>query len=68
MAFHALHDGQEGKLDSADIERQMAKLNEVFPPVAFRFSLADTTYTDNATWFRMVQGSNKEIEAKQRLG
>jgi hypothetical protein len=54
--FHVIHRGPVGQLTAAEVAGSIAVLNSGYsgPPGAatrFQFSLADTTYTDDASWY-----------------
>ena len=65
--FHVIHDGATGRLTSGDVTGQMNVLNAAFAGTNWSFTLAETTYSDNATWFAMGHGSQAERDAKTTL-
>jgi Pregnancy-associated plasma protein-A len=60
-------DGQAGRLQTADIDGQMAALNYQFSSTDFQFKLVGTDYTANDSWFAMAPGSIEEGDAKTAL-
>ena len=67
VAFHVLHDGNQGYLSSGDINGQMNVLNQAFSGTGFSFTLASVDYTDNATWYNMGYNTAAERDAKAAL-
>jgi len=74
VRFHVIHDGNNGKLTVAQVQAQIAKLNEAYFSFHIQFELqGDPDYADNDTWFRMrVSDSDQppfpeEREAKEHF-
>ena len=67
VAFHVIHDGNQGMLSSAAIDDQIAVMNSAFATTPFQFALSVVDYTDNAAWYTMGYGSTEERDAKSAL-
>ncbi|MCA9687057.1 MAG: hypothetical protein KC457_33125, partial [Myxococcales bacterium] len=65
--FHVIHSGSTGKLTSTDISNQMKVLNDAYSGTGWSFTLADSDWTDNASWASMGYGSSAERAAKSAL-
>jgi hypothetical protein len=64
---HVVHDGPDGELAEAEVEEQLAVLNEAFAPSGFTFELAAIDWTDDSGWYVMSAGSGDEALAKATL-
>ncbi len=67
VAFHVIHDGNQGNLSSGDINGQMNVLNQAYSGTGFSFTLASVDYTDNSSWFNMGYNTTAERDAKAAL-
>lgn len=67
VAFHVIHDGNNGNLSSGDINAQMNVIQDAYAGSGFTFVLDSVDYTDNASWYTMGYGSNAESSAKAAL-
>ncbi|MET9275984.1 zinc metalloprotease [Kribbella sp. NPDC003557] len=71
--FHVVTDGSIGALTTAQIQAQIAVLNNTYAGgeggarTGFRFTLAGVTRTDNATWFYAGAGGLPEHDMKHAL-
>jgi hypothetical protein len=71
--FHVITNGTEGAVSASTIAAQMDVLNKGYAgkyggaATGFKFSLAGTDTTVNATWFDAGPGSAGEAEMKQAL-
>ena len=72
--FHVITNGNQGNVSDSQINQQIAVLNNAYDggqvggqQTRFRFQLAGTTRTSNATWYTMGYNSAAEAQAKQVL-
>jgi Pregnancy-associated plasma protein-A len=74
--FQVIHDGQQGNVSKATVDKQLKVLNETFNgklggfDTNFNFTLKQTIRTDNAKWYtRSTQpGVEREMKAALRKG
>lgn len=68
--FHVINKGSglsNGDVPQSQIDDQIAVLNAAYASTPFKFSLAGTDRTTNATWYTMSPGSSAEKNAKTAL-
>ncbi|MGE5175520.1 MAG: zinc metalloprotease [Hyphomicrobiales bacterium] len=78
--FHVIHCGTAGDVSDADLDAQIAVMNDHFSgrdyagvrvpdadSTGYSFFRAGVTRTDNAAWFTMTPASDAEAEAKWAL-
>jgi Pregnancy-associated plasma protein-A len=68
VAFHIIHDGNDGRVDEARVDKQLQVLNDAFGKHGIEFSKKAVKFTDNAAWFEMDLDTTAEAEAKTKLG
>jgi hypothetical protein len=64
---HVMHDGETGKLGSSDIRKQIDTLRESYGGAGWTFTLAGTTYSNNADWFNGIDQAAVEAQVKSAL-
>jgi pregnancy-associated plasma protein-A len=67
VAFHVIHDGDQGNLSDTQIEAQIREINRNFLGTGYRFSLASIDRTDNSRWFKVLPGTGDEKHMKAAL-
>ena len=67
IAFHVIHDGDQGNVSDEQIQDQIRELNRNFLGTGYRFSLATVDRTDDARWFKVLPGTGDEKHMKQAL-
>lgn len=67
VVFHVIHSGTKGSVSDAELDQQLAVLNQAYQPHAISFTKVDVTRTNNASWFKMTMGSPAERKAKTAL-
>lgn len=67
VAFHVIHDGNQGNVSQSMVDDQIAVLNAAYASTPFQFDLVSVDYTDDSNWFNMGYGSAAERQAKQAL-
>ncbi len=65
--FHVIHDGDIGRLTAQQVSNQIGVLSTAFGGAGWTFTLVNTTYTDNATWFGGIGSSTIEQQVKTAL-
>ncbi|RKH66039.1 zinc metalloprotease [Corallococcus aberystwythensis] len=68
--FHVIRKGTgvaNGDVPDSQITAQMNVLNAAYANTPFKFTLAGTDRTTNATWFALAQGSTNEKNMKNTL-
>ncbi len=66
VAFHVMHNGQEGLLTQEDIDAQLNVMNQAYRSMGVQFLLVQVDYTDDPEWFKMEKETS-EVEAKAAL-
>lgn len=73
VAWHVIHDGSAGNLNSGDISASINVLNDAYAGTTggaetrFSFNLVATTYSDNPSWYNDCDMSSVEAEMKSAL-
>lgn len=67
VVFHVIHDGNRGKISAARLNAQLDVINRDFAGSGFSFQLLNTTYTDNAAWFRYNDSHLQDLPIKRAL-
>jgi PKD repeat protein len=67
VAFHVVHDGNNGLISQQMIDDQIQVLNNSYGTYGYSFNLASVDFTDNATWFSDCYNSTTESQMKQAL-
>lgn len=68
VAFHAIHDGRNGKISADRIAVLVHNLNVAFQGTPFSFWLYKTTSTKNKVWYRNCdRGTANEQKMKNKL-
>lgn len=74
VCAHVIHKGDQGKVQQAQLEQQIAVLNKAYHGSGFKFTVESVDFTDvagsadRAGWFTMGHMSAEEREAKETLG
>jgi hypothetical protein len=63
---HVIHDGGVGKVTQAQVDAQIAALNQGYSAFGFQFVLAGIDFTDNHNWYEAK--SEKQWKAALRQG
>src|SRR5262245_57827938 len=67
VAFHVIHDGDQGNVPDEQIREQIRELNHNFLGTGFRFSLASVDRTDDGRWFKLLPFTGDEKHMKEAL-
>jgi hypothetical protein len=67
VRFHVIHDGARGNVPEAQLDEQLAVLDQCYSPHGITFTKAGTDRTSNPSWFQMTMGSAAERKAKTAL-
>jgi hypothetical protein len=67
IAFHVIHAGGVGNVTDQQIDAQINVLNVKLGPLGYIFKKRSITRTDNASWQRMIDGEQVELDAKTTL-
>jgi hypothetical protein len=64
---HVITNGTQGAVSDAKISNQISVLNAAYAPTGWKFALAATDRTSNASWYNLSQGSTAEKQMKTAL-
>lgn len=67
IAFHVIHDGDQGSVSGEQILEQVRELNHNFLGTGYRFSLASVDRTDSRRWFKVLPATGDEKHMKESL-
>ena len=67
VAFHVIHNGDQGNVSDAQIQEQIRELNHNFLGTGYRFSLASVDRTDDGRWFKILPFTGDEKHMKETL-
>lgn len=65
--FHVIHNGNTGNLTQNQVNTQISIMNQAYAGTGWSFTLRNTDWTNNSTYFTMRDGSTAESNAKHAL-
>lgn len=68
VVFHVITDGNNGNVSQSMLNSQFQVIQDAYAPYGFNFTLVDTTYTDNGSWYTMSGSAETAAKSALRQG